>query len=125
LENLPDEIPWYIRRFSGGWGYMAWFISVFHFCVPFYLLLMRFIKKNPGRLRTLAIWIILVRVVDVFWIVEPAFRQRGLEVFWTDFAALIGIGGIWLAVFIGNLKSRPLLVPNDPRNTYSVAGHGH
>ena len=124
-ENLPDEIPWYIRRFSGGWGYMAWFISIFHFCVPFYLLLMRFIKKNPARLRTLAIWIILVRVVDVFWIVAPAFRQRGLEVFPTDFLALIGLGGIWIAIFIGNLKSRPLLVPNDPRNTYSVARHGH
>ena len=45
-ENLPDEIPWYIRRFSGGWGYVAWFISIFHFCVPFFLLLMRFIKKQ-------------------------------------------------------------------------------
>ena len=124
-ENLPDEIPWYIRRFSGGWGYMAWFISVFHFCVPFCLLLMRFVKKNPGRLRTLAIWIILVRVMDVFWIVAPAFRQRGLEIFWTDFAALIGIGGIWFWFFISKLKARPLLVSHDPRNTYSVAGHGH
>ena len=47
-ENLPDEIPWYIRRFSGGWGYMAWFISIFHFCVPFFLLLMRFVKKSPA-----------------------------------------------------------------------------
>ena len=46
-ENLPDEIPWYIRRFSGGWGYIGWFISIFHFCVPFFLLLMRFVKKNP------------------------------------------------------------------------------
>ncbi len=51
-ENLPDEIPWYIRRFSGGWGYVAWTISIFHFCVPFFLLLMRFIKRNPNLLRT-------------------------------------------------------------------------
>lgn len=125
-ENLPDEIPWYVRRFSGGWGYLAWFISIFHFCVPFFLLLMRFIKKNPQRLRTLAIWMIIVRVVDVFWIVEPAFRQRGLEVYWTDIAVLIGLGGIWIWYFIRNLMARPLLVPNDPRNTYTRAhGHGH
>ncbi len=99
-ENLPDEIPWYVRRFSGGWGYIAWTIAIFHFFVPFFLLLLRFVKKNPSRLRTLAIWIIIMRMLDVFWIVEPAFRQRGLEVYWTDLVALIGLGGIWLAYFI-------------------------
>jgi hypothetical protein len=128
-ENLPDEIPWYVRRFSGGWGYIAWTIAIFHFFVPFFLLLLRFVKKNPTRLRTLAIWIIIMKVLDVFWIVEPAFRQRGLEVYWTDAAALIGLGGIWLAYFIRNLKSRPLLASNDPRDTYSLLakahGHGH
>jgi hypothetical protein len=126
-ENLPDEIPWYVRRFSGGWGYIAWTIAIFHFFVPFFLLLQRFVKKNPTRLRTLAVWIIIMKILDVFWIVEPAFRQRGLEVYWTDLTALIGVGGVWLAVFIWNLKSRPLLPARDPRDTYSllVTAHGH
>ena len=126
-ENLPDEIPWYVRRFSGGWGYIAWTIAIFHFFVPFYLLLLRFVKKNAGRLRTLAIWIIIMRILDVFWIVAPAFRQRGFQVYWTDLATLIGVGGIWLAYFIWNLKSRPLLAARDPRDTYSllVTAHGH
>jgi hypothetical protein len=124
-ENLPDEIPWYIRRFSGGWGYLGWFLSIFHFCVPFFLLLMRFVKKNPERLRALALWIILVRLLDIFWYVAPAFRQREFAVYWTDVSVLIGMGGIWLAYFISNLKKRPLLVPHDPRNTYSVKGGAH
>jgi hypothetical protein len=71
---------------------------------------------------------IIMRILDVFWIVIPAFRQRGLEVYWTDVVALIGLGGIWLAYFIKNLKSRPLLASNDPRDTYSLLkahGHGH
>jgi hypothetical protein len=123
-ENLPDEIPWYVRRFSGGWGYVAWTISIFHFCIPFFLLLLRFVKKNPKRLRTLAMWMILVRILDVFWIVEPAFRQRGLEIYWTDIVAPIGIGGVWIAFFIRHLKARPLLASNDPRDTYSQA-HAH
>jgi hypothetical protein len=123
-ENLPDEIPWYVRRFSGGWGYVAWTISIFAFCVPFFLLLMRFIKKNPKLLRAVAIWTIVLRILDVFWIVEPAFRQRGIAVYWTDIVAPIGLGGLWIAFFIRNLKSRPLLVPHDPRNTYARA-HGH
>jgi len=126
-ENLPDEIPWYVRRFSGGWGYIAWTISIFHFFVPFFLLLLRFVKKNPTRLRTLALWIIAMKILDVFWMVEPAFRQRGLEVYWTDLVALVGLGGIWLAFFINNLKARPLLASHDPRDTYSLlaTAHGH
>ncbi len=128
-ENLPDEIPWYVRRFSGGWGYIAWTIAIFHFFVPFFLLLLRFVKKHPTRLRTLAVWIILMRMLDVFWIVTPAWRQRGLEVYWTDVVALIGLGGVWLAAFIRNLKARPLLASRDPRDTYSLLatahGHGH
>jgi hypothetical protein len=128
-ENLPDEIPWYVRRFSGGWGYIAWTIAIFHFFVPFFLLLLRFVKKNPARLRTLAVWIIIMHILDVFWIVGPAFRQRGLEVYWTDLVALIGLGGVWLAFFIRNLKARPLLASRDPRDTYSLLatthGHGH
>lgn len=128
-ENLPDEIPWYVRRFSGGWGYIIWAIAIFHFFVPFFLLLMRFVKKHPSRLRALAFWIILMRILDVFWIVEPAFRQRGLEVYWTDLVTLIGVGGIWLAYFVWNLKQRPLLASHDPRDTYSLLakahGHGH
>jgi hypothetical protein len=128
-ENLPDEIPWYVRRFSGGWGYIIWTIAIFHFFVPFFLLLMRFVKKHPSRLRTLAIWIILMRILDVFWVVTPAWRQRGLEVYWTDLVALVGLGGVWLWYFIQNLKSRPLLASHDPRDTYSLLakahGHGH
>jgi hypothetical protein len=125
-ENLPDEIPWYVRRFSGGWGYIAVAIGLFHFCVPFFLLLMRFVKKHPNRLRAVAIWMIVIRIFDVFWVVVPAFRQRALEVYWTDILALIGLGGIWLSFFIRNLKARPLLVTRDPRDTYSlVKVHAH
>ena len=94
--------------------------------MPFFLLLMRFVKKNPTLLRMRGYLDHHLRMLDVFWIVEPAFRQRGLEVYWTDIVAPIGLGGIWLAYFIRNLKARPLLVPSDPRNTYARAhGHGH
>ena len=124
-ENLPDEIPWYVRRFSGGWGYIAFVIAIFHFCVPFFLLLMRFVKRNRRPIYWLAIWMICMRIVDVFWIVEPAFRQRGFEIYWTDIVAPIGIGGVWIAFFLRHLKARPLLASHDPRDTYSLQAHGH
>lgn len=124
-ENLPDEIPWYVRRFSGGWGYLAFIIAIFQFCVPFFLLLMRFIKKNPNLLRTVAVWMIIMSIIHVFWFIEPAFRQRGFQIYWTDIMAPIGLGGLWLAFFLRNLKARPLLASHDPRDTYVAGAHGH
>jgi hypothetical protein len=114
-ENLPDEIPWYIRRFSGGWGVIAVCIALFHFALPFFLLLMRFIKRNPKLIYKLAIYMICIRILDVFWIVEPAFRQRGFEFYLTDILAPVAIGGLWLAYFVYQLKSGPLLPMLDPR----------
>ncbi|HLJ50711.1 MAG TPA: hypothetical protein VKU01_32080 [Bryobacteraceae bacterium] len=114
-ENLPVEIPWWIERFSNGWGYIAFFVGVFHFCVPFFLLLMRFVKRNPKILFWVAIWMIIVRIVDVFWIVIPSFRQPYLSVSWMDLVAFIGIGGIWMAFFLFNMKKRPLLPMHDHR----------
>ena len=119
-ENLPDEIPWFLRRFSNGWGYLAFFIAIFHFFVPFLLLLMRFVTRNPKLLYWVCIWIIAIRIVDVFWVVIPSFagRDRYLVITWTDVVAAIGIGGIWIALFLWHLKARPLLPLHDPRLGY-------
>ncbi len=122
--NLPEEIPWYLRRFSGGWAYVAVFIAVFHFCAPFAIMLFRYVKRNPRLLYFVAIWMAVIRMVDVFWIVEPSFYQEGMPLHnqgfslsWMDLAAPIGIGGIWIAAFIWQLKRFPLLPVNDPRLT--------
>jgi hypothetical protein len=113
--NLPQEIPWYIRRFSGGWGVLAVFVSLFHFGVPFFILLMRFVKKNPRLLYLVAAWLFAVRLVDLYWIVVPGLRQRGYAFEWSDVAAPIGIGGIWIAAFIWQFRKRPLLPLHDAR----------
>jgi hypothetical protein len=113
--NLPQEIPWYIRRFSGGWGAIAVFVSLFHFGVPFFILLMRFVKKNPRLLYLVAAWLFVVRIVDLYWIVLPGLRQRGYVFEWSDVVAPIGIGGIWIAAFIWQFRKRPLLPLHDAR----------
>lgn len=116
--NLPEEIPWYIRRFSGGWGFIALLLCLFHFAVPFFLLLMRFVKKNPSLLWKVAIGIIVIRILDVFWIVEPSLYPKGFALHWMDIVAPFAIGGLWLAFFLWNFKSRPLLPIHDPRLGY-------
>jgi hypothetical protein len=118
-ENLPDEIPWYIRRFTGGWGVIAVLLALLHFCLPFLLLLMRFIKRDPNRIYWVAVWMLCMRILDVFWIVEPGYRQRAFAVYWSDVVAYIAVGGLWIAFFLWNLASRPLIPLHDPR----LGGH--
>jgi hypothetical protein len=113
--NLPEEIPWYISRLRGGWGWVALAIVVFHFAVPFLLLLMRGVKRRTDRLFRVALLLIVIRLVDVYWITEPAFFGQALRFHWADLVMPVAIGGLWLAVFFGQLKSKPLVPIGDPR----------
>ncbi len=112
--NLPEEIPWYVRRLNGGWEYVGLFLVVFQFAVPFALLLSRQLKRKTRTLVWLASWIILVRMVDIYWHVEPASHPT-FHLSVLHFTILAGIGGLWMAYFFHNLKSRPLLAVNAPQ----------
>jgi len=113
--NLPNENPWYLRRLRGGWGWVALTLVIFHFATPFVLLLMRGVKRHAGRLLKVCLLMIVIRVVDVYWIVEPAFYNQQLKIHWLDFVTPFAIGGLWLALFFWQLKSRPLVPLRDPR----------
>lgn len=113
--NLPQELQWYLVRVHGFWAYIAAAIAIIMFALPFLLLLSQERKRNPIRLMRVAIFILFARLVDMFWIVAPTYRRNGFAVYWTDFAVFIGIGGIWVYVFVGQLKRRPLLPLQDPR----------
>jgi hypothetical protein len=112
--NLPEEIPWYLRRFHGGWRYIGLFLVLFHFILPFLLLLSRGLKRKPRTLGALAAWVLFVRLVDLFWIVRPEFFHPGLDLHWLDIALPVGIGGIWLGTFFSQLRTRPLLPVGEP-----------
>jgi hypothetical protein len=112
--NLPDEIPWYIERLRGGWQYVALILVFGHFALPFALLLSRDLKRNYKLLARIAVFVLLVRVVDVYWMVIPdASKGAALAPTWVDLVAIIGIGGIWAALFLTQLEKRALLPVND------------
>jgi hypothetical protein len=113
--NLPQEIGWYLLRTRGFWKVLAWLVGLTMFAVPFLALLSQTRKQNPRRLIRVAYWILVARIIDMFWIVEPTFRTKGFALYWTDFAAFFGVGGIWLYVFLSQLRQRPLLPLRDPR----------
>ena len=115
--NLPEEIPWFFRRSHGGWGVVAVFLVIFHFAVPFAFLLSQRLKRQTSTLIWAACWLLLMRIVDIFWHVEPAqsLHHNTFHVSWTLFASLAGIGGLWMAYFLHNLRARPLLAVYAPQ----------
>ena len=112
--NLPEEITWYLHRTKGGWEWIALGLILFYFALPFLLLLSRGIKQRAQLLVWVATAILVMRVADVFWLVVPAFQPAVISIHWMDITALIGIGGLWVAAFVWQLKGRPLLPVYDP-----------
>jgi hypothetical protein len=111
--NLPEEIPWYQHRLSHGWEYLGIALVAFHFAVPFIVLLSRRTKRNSTVLARMAMWLIVARFLDLFYLIGPEAYPHGLGFHWLDAAAVVGLGGIWVALFTSNLKSRPLLPVHD------------
>ncbi len=122
--NIPEEVTWYLNRMQGGWEWIAVFLVIFHFALPFAVLLLRTTKRRGRMLARVAAALIFVHLIAVFWIVVPSFHHGELQVHWMDLAAAIGIGGVWIAMFIWQLKERPLVPVHDHR-LHEVSGHGH
>lgn len=124
IGNLPEEIPFYLRRSNEtGWWYVSAGLIVFHFAVPFLLLLFRDIKLDRVRLRTMAMYLLVVCAVDVTWWVEPTFEHSSPLFVLMDAGAIVGIGGLWGLLFLYQLRKRPLLPKNE---MYQLPeGHSH
>ncbi len=123
--NLPEEIPWYITRMQGGWGVVAMLLLLFHFALPFCLLLSRDIKRNYKMIRNIALLVMIMRFVDLFWWVMPEFHKAGFAIHWLDIVTPIALGGIWVYFFIGELLKRPLLPVGDPGLQGALEHGGH
>ncbi|NKB67828.1 MAG: hypothetical protein GKR89_12260 [Candidatus Latescibacteria bacterium] len=130
--NLPEEITWYMTRLKGGWLAVGIILVLLHFGLPFLLLISARIKSRIPILVGIASGLMIMRLVELFWITAPAFAgahgagdgahvAAGLP-HWQDLVIPIGIGGIWVAFFFFQLKRRPLVASNDPRFADLLAG---
>ena len=118
--NLPEEIPYYLRRGRGAATWIALALALFHFFVPFFILLIRQNKKQAHRLVRVAGWMLFMRWVDLCWVVLPATADTHDPSFpWMQMIlsipALVGVGGISVAAFLTMYKTRPWIPLNDPR----------
>ena len=117
--NLPEEIPWYLDRIRGHWGIIITLDFIFHWLIPFTLLLSRDLKRNKKRLVRVCQWMVFARAFDLFWLIEPNFKDaaRNLHFSWgiLEYAAVpVAMTAFWVAYFCAQLKTRPLVQTNDP-----------
>ena len=137
--NLVEEVPYMIVRIHNGWQILALFLVLFHFFIPWLLLLSRNLKRRPRQLVIIALWLLLARYFDVYMMVSPEFTAAGPNIHtlpgeqvshlffhWTDLAAPAAIGGLWVWMFFTELGKRPLFAAGDPYLRESLAtASGH
>ncbi len=130
--NIAEETKWYVPRIQGVWGFIGLALIILHFAFPFMVLLSRDIKRNAKWLASLAVFILVMRVVDAYYLIGPSpmieshAQEVGFHLNWMDFVAPVAMGGIWLWWFFGELLKRPLVPINDPYLENAIAhGKGH
>jgi hypothetical protein len=119
--NIPEETTWYLARMKGGWGITGIILILFHFGFPFLVLLSRDLKRSAKYLAGLAIFILFLRLIDMFYLIAPNGRifpnggdPAAFRVSWLDLVAPLAVGGLWLWWFLRELQKRPLVPINDP-----------
>ncbi len=117
--NLPQEINWYLDRIRGDWGVIITLDFIFHWLIPFTMLLSRDLKRNKKRLVRVCQWMVFARAFDMFWLIEPNFKDaaRNLHFSWgiLEYIAVpVAMFAFWVAYFCTRLKTRPLVQVNDP-----------
>jgi hypothetical protein len=130
--NIPDELPWYLARIHGGWWTICSLDFVCHWLIPFCLLLSRDIKRNKQKMIWITSFMILARLIDMFWLIEPNFKDAAGNLVGEPLSVLafvtvpIAMLGVWVAYYLTQLKKWPLVVVNDPHLEEMLeAEHAH
>ena len=131
--NVPDEIPWYLARIRGGWWIICSLDFICHWVIPFTLLLSRNLKRSKIRLSTLVIFMILARAIDLFWIIEPNFKDAAGNLHISQNLGIlayitvpVAVVSLWIWYYLLELSKRPLVNVNDPHlGEMLEPDHGH
>jgi hypothetical protein len=111
--NLPEEVGFYATRTSGTWAGTSLILILFHFVVPFVVLLSRPVKQRAATLARVALLVLVMRAADLYWQITPSFEHATLVPHWVFAALLAGMGGLWLALYVYQLAAHPLLPVTD------------
>ena len=123
--NIPEETIWYGHHFAGNWNTVAILLSIGHFAIPFVLFMSRHAKRNLSFHFGMAIWLLLMHILDLYWVIMPTVSPDGIHVTVTDISTFLAIGGIYFYVFIKMMSKGYLIPVNDPRIDESLKFENH
>lgn len=112
--NIPEETIWFMHRWEGSWKAITMLLVLGHFVIPFFILIVRGTKRNLKALTFMAAWLLVLHWVDLYWIVFPSLHHHGADFSWMDLTAFIGIGGLFLSMFVRRLAKHPIVPVSDP-----------
>ena len=122
--NIAEELPWYIKRSLGLWRPVCIALMLFHFFVPFFLLLVRENKRESSRLWKIGAWVLVMHLLNDVWLVIPAYPTSQWGQVLMVAPALAAVAGVWVWSFTGALISRPLVPLHDPLLQAALEHHG-
>jgi hypothetical protein len=102
--NLPEEIPWYLARSKGGWDWVITFVVISQFFLPFLLLLWKRRKRDLSKLVRVALFVLTIRMVDLYWFIVPDFSPQHFRIHWLDPMTVIALGGLWFMLYCRHLQ---------------------
>jgi hypothetical protein len=120
IANIPEESSWYVVRMKGGWTNVGIFLIAANFFIPFFTLLSRSLKFRPRGLAVVAVWLLVVHYVDIYWLVMPALFPAGPQPQLAHLAALVGVGGIAVATSLWRARGHYAIPMKDPNLSYSL-----
>ncbi len=114
--NIPDELTWFHARWhdnGGTWKNTSLVIVAFHFFVPFWFLMSRNIKRRLPLLALGAACMVVMHVVEVYWVVMPAYGPLSISL--VDVGCLVGLSGVYMAAVLRGMEDHSLVAIGDPR----------
>jgi hypothetical protein len=125
--NTSGEIPWFVTRSTGGWMWISVLLIVFHFFAPFFILLIRQVKRRIGVMGTLAAILLLLHLMDVLWVVAPSgvLGEPNVRWLWIELLTPVAVGGWWMAAYLWLAAGRPILADRPPGEPVVMPGRYH
>jgi len=122
IANIPEEAAWYVVRMKGGWANVGIFLIACNFLIPFFTLLSRSLKLRPRALAVVAVWLMVVHYVDIYWLVMPGLFPEGplQHLHLAHLTAFLGVGGLAVATALWRAQGYYAIPVKDPNLSYSL-----
>lgn len=118
--NIPEETVYFLHRWEGSWKSVSLLLLVGKFLVPFWVLMSRHVKKTLPVLLGMAVWMVFMQYVDMYWMVLPNLHKDGVSIHWMDISCMVGMLGLGGAMIVRNLGRASLVPLQDPLLEKSV-----